>query len=173
MDDMTECRICRLTDDDYGNEDKLDENPVLSPCNCTGSMKKVHLRCLKSWIETSGSMICSVCGSQYTGLGMDIVRKGKSFIEFLNQSYLPIIFALQVVATIGYLIVSMALWTHLPHLYYKMKDNPKVHKYFISLVILYPIECILVFISWLLWYVVFRDWQRTHFRFAWIHHLPQ
>ena len=34
------CRIC------YGEEDN-EENPLLQPCTCSGSMKYIHLNCLK------------------------------------------------------------------------------------------------------------------------------
>ena len=40
------CRIC------YGEEDN-EENPLLQPCTCSGSMKYIHLSCLKTWINTS------------------------------------------------------------------------------------------------------------------------
>ena len=40
------CRIC------YGEDDN-EENPLLQPCTCSGSMKYIHLNCLKTWINTS------------------------------------------------------------------------------------------------------------------------
>ena len=40
------CRIC------YGEEENED-NPLLQPCTCSGSMKYIHLNCLKTWISTS------------------------------------------------------------------------------------------------------------------------
>jgi hypothetical protein len=38
------CRIC------YENE--KDGGPILSPCQCQGSVKYIHEKCLKSWIES-------------------------------------------------------------------------------------------------------------------------
>ena len=38
------CRIC------YGEENEED-NPLVQPCNCHGSMKYVHLKCLKQWLK--------------------------------------------------------------------------------------------------------------------------
>ena len=38
------CRIC------YGDENE-DENPLVQPCNCHGSMKYIHLNCLKKWLK--------------------------------------------------------------------------------------------------------------------------
>jgi hypothetical protein len=37
------CRIC------LGEEE--DDNPIISPCNCTGSVKFIHLNCIKEWLE--------------------------------------------------------------------------------------------------------------------------
>lgn len=44
------CRIC------YEEEDKED-NPLLQPCNCHGSMKYIHLNCLKQWLKTNTFII--------------------------------------------------------------------------------------------------------------------
>lgn len=34
-----------------GEDSENPENPMISPCQCTGSMKNVHLECLKMWIH--------------------------------------------------------------------------------------------------------------------------
>ena len=39
------CRIC------YFEEDSKD-NPLIQPCKCIGSLKYIHLKCLKHWIMT-------------------------------------------------------------------------------------------------------------------------
>ena len=38
------CRIC------YG-DDSSDENPLICPCICKGSMKYIHYQCLKNWLN--------------------------------------------------------------------------------------------------------------------------
>ena len=38
------CRICYM-------EEETGENPFIHPCTCTGSMKFIHLKCLKKWIS--------------------------------------------------------------------------------------------------------------------------
>ena len=40
------CRIC------YIEEDLIDENPLVQPCICTGSLKFIHLKCLRKWVST-------------------------------------------------------------------------------------------------------------------------
>jgi len=44
--DADSCRIC------YDSIDELTKNPLVSPCNCTGSMKLIHLNCLREWINS-------------------------------------------------------------------------------------------------------------------------
>ena len=39
------CRICYL-------EEETDSNPLIQPCLCSGSLKYIHLDCLKKWIGT-------------------------------------------------------------------------------------------------------------------------
>ena len=41
------CKICYLEEE----ENDL-ENPLVQPCTCTGSMKFIHLTCLRKWIST-------------------------------------------------------------------------------------------------------------------------
>ena len=41
------CRIC-LEDE----EDLSSGNPFITPCKCTGSMKYIHLKCLREWTDS-------------------------------------------------------------------------------------------------------------------------
>ena len=40
------CRICYIEEEDEKN------NPLIQPCICDGSLKYIHLSCLKKWINT-------------------------------------------------------------------------------------------------------------------------
>ena len=44
------CRIC------YTDEETL-ENPLIQPCNCSGTMKFIHIQCLTKWLTTSSCVI--------------------------------------------------------------------------------------------------------------------
>ena len=50
------CRICL----DYHNgiNEFNDENfnPMISPCNCSGTMGGIHLKCLREWLERNKTM---------------------------------------------------------------------------------------------------------------------
>lgn len=69
------CRFCHA-------EEHTNENPLLSICNCTGSLRFVHFKCLKVWLNfklatkkqaylTSyfwKSFECEICKLQYPGI---------------------------------------------------------------------------------------------------------
>ena len=40
------CKIC------YGEEEDSINNPLVQPCQCSGSLKYIHLECLKHWLNT-------------------------------------------------------------------------------------------------------------------------
>ena len=44
------CRIC------YMEEEDAVEDPLVQPCKCSGSLKYIHLKCLKHWIFTRSCM---------------------------------------------------------------------------------------------------------------------
>ena len=66
------CRIC------FGVESTTD-NPLISICNCTGSMKYIHFLCLKTWLHSAmdekvtpllisyywKSFRCEICTTSY------------------------------------------------------------------------------------------------------------
>lgn len=47
------CRICHCEADN--------ENPLLSPCYCAGSLKYVHQSCLRQWLDASDIRSCELC----------------------------------------------------------------------------------------------------------------
>ena len=85
------CRIC------YGEEDLEMNNPLIQPCQCSGTMKFIHYQCLKKWINTQSfikidnndycsiflikNIECELCKSKYPDL---IKYKNKIYeiIEF-------------------------------------------------------------------------------------------
>jgi E3 ubiquitin-protein ligase DOA10 len=39
------CRICL-------DEEEDETNPFITPCKCMGSMKFIHLKCLRNWLDS-------------------------------------------------------------------------------------------------------------------------
>ncbi|XP_042326113.1 E3 ubiquitin-protein ligase MARCHF1 isoform X2 [Sceloporus undulatus] len=52
-DDFEVCRICHCEGDD--------ENPLITPCRCTGTLRFVHQACLHQWIKSSDTRCCELC----------------------------------------------------------------------------------------------------------------
>lgn len=44
------CRICLGTEKEDDYDDK--NNPFFAPCICAGTMKYVHLDCMKEWVHS-------------------------------------------------------------------------------------------------------------------------
>ena len=88
------CRIC------YGEEEDEKENPMVQPCQCSGSLKYIHLQCLKHWIMTKSctkvddndcckvflfkEIECEICKSKFPDL---INHNGKhySLLDFSDE----------------------------------------------------------------------------------------
>jgi hypothetical protein len=62
MTDGYNCRFCL-------DETHTTRNPLISPCNCKGSIQVVHLKCLFRWIYSSlqePREKCNICNAVYT-----------------------------------------------------------------------------------------------------------
>ena len=88
------CRIC------YIEEEDEKENPLVQPCQCSGSLRFIHLNCLKHWIQTRScikvenneccivflfkEVQCEICKSKFPDL---IKHNGKfySLLDFTNE----------------------------------------------------------------------------------------
>lgn len=55
------CRICleRISQSSATNSE------VTSPCKCSGSVKFIHVKCLKEWMKAKGSIQCEICHNLY------------------------------------------------------------------------------------------------------------
>ncbi|XP_068134941.1 E3 ubiquitin-protein ligase MARCHF1 [Hyperolius riggenbachi] len=52
-DDVEVCRICHCEGDE--------ENALITPCRCTGTLRFVHQACLHQWIKSSDTRCCELC----------------------------------------------------------------------------------------------------------------
>lgn len=55
--DVGMCRICH---EGAGGE------ILLSPCDCTGTLGKVHKSCLEKWLSSSNTSYCELCHTEFT-----------------------------------------------------------------------------------------------------------
>ena len=98
--EIPQCRICFRTDSDI-------TDPLITPCKCSGSMKYIHLKCLKECIlvKTSKkstdnylfyswkSYECEVCLSEYpkyikyNSLHYQMIELGIPFEQYILFDY--------------------------------------------------------------------------------------
>jgi hypothetical protein len=155
---IKECRCCKETNDDQN---------MISPCNCSGSLKYIHRTCLKQWIETSGNFrTCNVCRTEYNG---QIVIKGNSFLQFVTQgiAFLKRFLLVLVLILIIYLLMINLLMINLDKLNeHRMKRNKRpftsqtFYRFKLVLVLLF------MSIHFIIWYIVleeFKEWQKDNF----------
>ena len=64
------CRICL-------SEHNPDDNPLISPCNCGGTMKYIHLKCLQNCLKSKMTSKASDCVLSFSWkkLGCDLCKK--------------------------------------------------------------------------------------------------
>jgi len=52
------CRICYEIEDSH--------NPLLSPCNCKGTIEFIHTNCFYKWLHVSSEYSCKLCNTVYS-----------------------------------------------------------------------------------------------------------
>ncbi|KAH9580803.1 E3 ubiquitin-protein ligase MARCHF3 [Schistosoma haematobium] len=67
------CRICL---DESQNNNNHEEEGLLSPCRCKGTIGLVHKKCLQKWLLTSGKLQCELCGYVY------LMKPSKKYSSF-------------------------------------------------------------------------------------------
>ena len=98
MDVKKECRICY---------ESTDQNEMLSPCGCKGTMEHIHSHCLKNSIESNGEEFCGICGQNWRGV--TIVEKNKNFIDYIKEESQHLYIYLSIIVSIILFCVSMII----------------------------------------------------------------
>lgn len=136
---IVEQRICRIYHEKNGTN-------LLSPCHCSRTSKLVDYNCLCKWIKTSGSEICDVCRTKYSGIRYRIIEK--TFRQFLQEKVLSkkvffgaiIAIILILISTIFRFIVYYNNIKFLGIVYDKEQNSMKKILFFYSILANYMIE---------------------------------
>uniref|UniRef100_A0A0K0EDT6 RING-CH-type domain-containing protein n=1 Tax=Strongyloides stercoralis TaxID=6248 RepID=A0A0K0EDT6_STRER len=98
------CRICHSLE-------TTKKSPLIAPCQCSGTMKYIHLSCLAKWLELSPRCLfsipsCELCGHIYqTGSIMKLRRIHLPTLSFsdkiLNILFVLLLFIMILCATIA------------------------------------------------------------------------
>ena len=100
MNDQKECRICFET---------TDQNNMLSPCSCNGTMAYIHSFCLKNCIQSNDERICRICHQIWRGV--TIVKKNKNFFDYLKEELHPWYFLISVPFVVSVMVSNIVLGT--------------------------------------------------------------
>lgn len=81
------CRVCFC-----GPDPKMREaGQLISPCSCTGSVRCIHLHCLRTWQATQRaqgrsckSQSCELCGSKYT-ISQKVLQQERRQLSYLER----------------------------------------------------------------------------------------
>jgi hypothetical protein len=100
-----QCRFCLEIDDD----------PMIAPCRCTGSVRHIHTACLHRWIRQGDEiiedrLICTIC--RYPLFDLDAIPSRDSPI------YIPLYNVATVCVAFHYLFLIAGIHSSLPPIYY-------------------------------------------------------
>jgi hypothetical protein len=87
------CRVCLSEDNDI----------MVAPCGCNGTIKYIHMACLEKWIKISGNgETCPSCKTYYTEeFIIKPSRRGELIEFFMDWSFITVIQVLLVILLFG------------------------------------------------------------------------
>ena len=95
------CKIC------YGEEEEdHPENPLVQPCKCSGTLKYIHLNCLKQWINTKSYNLIRKTNEEDKQISDEI----QELIVTFNNSKQPLLFGKIIELFIGYKASLFSTW---------------------------------------------------------------
>ena len=77
-------KTCRLCYDSQG--------PMMTPCECTGSIAHVHLSCLLQWIvaKPKAKDACELCKAPYTGIPDELETTRVPLLDLMSHPEVPL-----------------------------------------------------------------------------------
>ncbi len=152
---IKECRICQQSNN---------EKSLISPCDCRGSIKYVHIKCLKVWMQTTKEEFCGLCRTRY-----DIYhfKKGKSFWKYLitNESN-RICFLLTLLFSAFCIFMPIVSFKYIQSQRHQYCGQTILYQTIIgSLILMNSCAFALLIQSWICLLNSFKEWQFTHYDF--------
>jgi hypothetical protein len=83
------CRICHC--------EGTNDEPLISPCSCLGTMQYLHQACLQRWIKSAGVKSCELCKFEFI-----MHSEIKPFKQVEKDSLIVLKILIDLVAKIGY-----------------------------------------------------------------------
>ncbi|KAL5103052.1 E3 ubiquitin-protein ligase MARCHF8 [Taenia crassiceps] len=100
------CRICREPDEFTSDMELDSREKLIAPCLCDGTLKYVHEKCIRHWIEVSQSRKCELCRFEY-----EMFTHTKPIKEWDRCLFFSgLLCNLIIFDTIIFLLIVQALW---------------------------------------------------------------
>lgn len=148
------CRICYTAD---GKE------PLLQPCDCSGTMGLMHKSCLEKWLSQCNKNHCEICNFEF-----DIKRKARSFGQWLfrpittkdSKNILNDLLCFFILTPLAFLSTWYCV-------VFAFKFNENSNKWESSGLVVLTTCLIVIYILWLIFslryhFRVFKDWQKKN-----------
>ena len=148
-----ECRICFET---------TNQQQMVSPCLCRGTMGYIHIQCLRKVIEFSSEGKCSICHKNW--IGIKVIKERKSFFNYLHEQSKCIVFILVLISLIHSIF---SLFMTLLIISFKFEENLNQFDMFSIICVLVQAILLVCLLAIWLWLetIEYGKWRRVNYKF--------
>lgn len=148
-----ECSIC--------HESEVDSGQLISPCDCSGTIRYVHYECIAQWIAIKSTNKCSVCKTIYRNI--EIEQKKRSFWEYVCSiwSYMA------ATAAVQFFFLYLSLISYIHSVIAANFGHPLLSDFtYFPSVIIFCITLASILVSLEVMRTDFREWQRSKIKYT-------
>lgn len=148
------CRIC------YNSDIK---EPLLQPCNCSGTMGLIHRSCLERWLSSCLKNECEICGFEHK-----VERKNRPFSAWIFRPIATKDSKNLINDLLCFLILTpLAFISTWYCVGFAFKFTENVNKWESSGLVILTTFLVIIYMLWVTFstryhYKVFRDWQNKN-----------
>lgn len=148
------CRIC------YNGDGK---EPLLQPCNCSGTMGLIHRSCLEKWLSQCNKNQCEICGFDY-----NVQRTVRPFNQWLfrpiatrdTKNLLNDLLCFLILTPLAFISTWYCIG-------FAFKFTESINKWESSGLVILTTFLVIIYFLWLIFssryhYKVFKDWQNKN-----------
>ena len=147
------CRICYTADSE----------PLIQPCNCSGTMGLMHKTCLEKWLSQANSNRCEICQFQF-----QVRKQPRSFSQWLfrpltfkdNKNLFNDLICLIILTPLAVISTWYCVL-------FAMKFHEEENRWEASGLVVLTTFLLFIYILWFIFsckyhYKVFKDWQNKN-----------
>jgi hypothetical protein len=148
------CRIC------YNSDIK---EPLLQPCDCSGTMGLIHRSCLERWLSQCNKNQCEICGFEHK-----VERKNRPFSAWIfrpiatkdSKNLINDLLCFMILTPLAFISTWYCVG-------FAFKFTENINKWESSGLVILTTFLIIIYMLWVVFstryhYKVFRDWQNKN-----------